>query len=1460
MGGASGPTVGTAASARRPSKGDAAQCGLPLLVLEDGEEEGVSPWSGDACSLEAWPRSAHGWEVSCIDEEREEEVEGERLTEEEEALLLAEESYFARAPPSVHNRQRGHGGRQPEAGQCRPRAARDALRGVRCAASELERVIAKELHAPTSDSAPGFGEDATSLWTAAGRAGASAEELAQHCGEAVKYLERALQQEQHRNVLLRRHVQTNAQRQRRQRLKERSRLIKMPFCSTSVCPTPHVCLEYAVGNKCPLNATKPITLFGRLERRCELSHICPFCRGAECRNRHGYLKEHLGLLKRPLWTESLQETARAPKRNGGSGRARASQLACKPLTEEETSMMNNLAKDLAHRLVRTDRSVDFLRLRVVLLTMSARLVRAVLCRLPYEVLRSLWVCAPAKMDLPYMNLREALTPEVLHSSLLLEDLRKRDAWLQRPIPVDWPSTVTAAAPLGAGLRAVLPLFGEGAPALCCAPPRSLDEEEAKHPRLEPTGWAHGRLQLVPNLVTFRLLLSLFTNGLSDVLPWDCGVVIGGSTCLACATLPESIATRYEKQLQRAVALIAGARTTRHALVTAMGGGPGCEQAVLEIMSFLRPLKAARSLLAPMARELYGYRSAYAGADLDLFVTASSKASAAHALEKTRAALLKAMTSRSQTTSTFYPEDFDDNAADTVLKRIASGVHPEPRLVDGLPYSRELLEKKLAGNFAPVTITHGPVSPVLVRTANSVTICGGHPYRPVQLVIRVAETVDEAVCFADIDCTAAHFDGRTLWAAPRFLRSLELGYNMVGPQQMKSPSGPAAWLPRMAKYARRGIGTLVYELCKHQPRCDVEIDELTRRRLDEAARMARIPELTTPVVCWTALATVEMTARSLVQREHSRTVSVWRRVNDGYDDDQAGDGHLPLGPPVSTAVIKAYLKIQADERAELQARVERRWGRLPNGRHGLDGHVEVANPTEGESWWLGMVKWRRERARELRRKFGLVESELCYMCGESTTREERGTGANIEAAADGTSCDCTEDRSPSRPGGTSSAPNAEVAAWTRFATRVLEASGRTTTVDKPRVPVCLVCTAANQRRREDRENLAGYTAVVTGGRCKVGYEASLMLLRCGAFVVTSTRFPLSAAQRFLQEPDADHWQHRLHIYGADFTSFPSLQGFIAQLAAYYKVDVLVNNAAQTIRRPPAYYRSLLDNEKELSGSSGHHGVVQSLVRVAGRDPWQIVAATMPQARLMARAFSSSCSASCCLAVPVARGSALAGPIGPPGLDEEVHSATVQEVAEAALLFPAGAEDEHGEQLDLRRRTSWNTSLARGGIEPQELLEVLAVNTAAPYLLLQGLLPSLLRPAADTGAQGRFVVNVSSAEGLFSNLGASAKGPEHPHSNMAKAALNMLTKTAASELASQGVYCVAVDPGWVSLMQPHTGNTAAAGDGGSLRRLPPLSAADGAARVVAPILDGVRALRHGDEPARGVLLRNFRPVSW
>ncbi|WP_433078568.1 SDR family NAD(P)-dependent oxidoreductase [Dactylosporangium sp. CA-052675] len=329
-------------------------------------------------------------------------------------------------------------------------------------------------------------------------------------------------------------------------------------------------------------------------------------------------------------------------------------------------------------------------------------------------------------------------------------------------------------------------------------------------------------------------------------------------------------------------------------------------------------------------------------------------------------------------------------------------------------------------------------------------------------------------------------------------------------------------------------------------------------------------------------------------------------------------------------------------------------------------------------------------------------------------------------------------------------------------------------------MCAECATSNTARRHARADLTGRRALLTGGRIKIGFETALKLLRDGAEVMITTRFPGDAGRRFEAVHDAGVWRHRLHIHGVDLLDPAGVVGLTEAVAARWgHLDILVNNAAQTIRRPPSYYRELAAAEDR-----------PALNKPSASDK--------------------------------------AGAMDKTAVDD--------------LFFPAGALDETGEPLDLRPVNSWTLRLHQ--VTPREWLEVQVINAFAPFLLIGRLRP-LLRAAP---SPDRYVVNVSAMEGSFSRANKTAG---HPHTNMAKAGLNMLTRTIADEYAAEGIHVTSVDTGWVTDERPHATREALRERGFRV----PLDVVDGAARVYDPIVRGV----HGD-PVHGVFLKDYRVVQW
>ena len=113
------------------------------------------------------------------------------------------------------------------------------------------------------------------------------------------------------------------------------------------------------------------------------------------------------------------------------------------------------------------------------------------------------------------------------------------------------------------------------------------------------------------------------------------------------------------------------------------------------------------------------------------------------------------------------------------------------------------------------------------------------------------------------------------------------------------------------------------------------------------------------------------------------------------------------------------------------------------------------------------------------------------------------------------------------------------------------------------------------------DLTGKVALVTGGRVKIGFRIVLKLLRCGCEVIASTRFPVAAVRRFQAEEDHLTWQHRLHVVGADLRDLKGLEALCDALPKLVRrLDIIINNACQTVRRPPQYYLPLLQAEASI----------------------------------------------------------------------------------------------------------------------------------------------------------------------------------------------------------------------------------------------------------------------------------------
>jgi NAD(P)-dependent dehydrogenase (short-subunit alcohol dehydrogenase family) len=314
-------------------------------------------------------------------------------------------------------------------------------------------------------------------------------------------------------------------------------------------------------------------------------------------------------------------------------------------------------------------------------------------------------------------------------------------------------------------------------------------------------------------------------------------------------------------------------------------------------------------------------------------------------------------------------------------------------------------------------------------------------------------------------------------------------------------------------------------------------------------------------------------------------------------------------------------------------------------------------------------------------------------------------------------------------------------------------------------LCPTCGAASQAKRDEPIDLAGRRVLITGGRVKIGWATALRCLRAGAEVAVTTRFAADAAARFAAEPDCASWAARLTIHSLDFRRLADVLRAIEAWRGL-PLDILINNAAQTVWHPPEHYAELIAAEQRESE------------------------------------------------LPIERWT-----------------------SELPALF-AGVDTA----IDLRRQHSWVMTLDE--VPPVELVEAQVVNAIVPALLCSRLEPAFLR----SRHPDRYIVNVAALEGQFER---ATKLARHPHTNMAKAALNMLVRTSAEHYASKGIYMIAVDPGWVSHEAPPHARARAEAEGFR----PPLDFEDAAARILDPIARGLAG-----RPVYGVLLKDYAEAPW
>ena len=366
------------------------------------------------------------------------------------------------------------------------------------------------------------------------------------------------------------------------------------------------------------------------------------------------------------------------------------------------------------------------------------------------------------------------------------------------------------------------------------------------------------------------------------------------------------------------------------------------------------------------------------------------------------------------------------------------------------------------------------------------------------------------------------------------------------------------------------------------------------------------------------------------------------------------------------------------------------------------------------------------------------------------------------------------------------------------------------------------------------DFSGRIAIVTGGRVKIGYYIATKLLSYGAKVLITSRFPKDTLFKYQQDPEYEKWKNNLVIYPIDFRIFESTIKFVKFINENFPhVDILVNNAAQTIRRTASYYKYLLPTEtKELNPEDEKKVIKNDYINL------------QKQLKEGEKSKNSKKEIENSLISLVNNDNPDYKEILP--LSVIASQIRIMEEKEQPHVTVMGGD---GQPYDFSGgKNSWNFEFDE--IPFQEFTEVQIINSWTPYYLCVKLKPLMLKsPFTD-----KYIVNVTAVEGIFNHF----KKTTHVHTNMAKAALNMFTRTCGKYLEKENIYMTCVDTGWVSHMgemnkmldpktQEHSEHEMA---------IVPLDELDGAMRVLHPIIEGIKNKKYYS----GVLLKDYVVSNW
>ena len=386
-------------------------------------------------------------------------------------------------------------------------------------------------------------------------------------------------------------------------------------------------------------------------------------------------------------------------------------------------------------------------------------------------------------------------------------------------------------------------------------------------------------------------------------------------------------------------------------------------------------------------------------------------------------------------------------------------------------------------------------------------------------------------------------------------------------------------------------------------------------------------------------------------------------------------------------------------------------------------------------------------------------------------------------------------------------------------------------------LCKKCGDYNYSFRTMKLDFTGRIAIVTGGRVKIGYYIATKLLSYGAKVLITSRFPKDALFKFQKDPDYEKWKNNLVVYPIDFRIFESTIKFVQFINDNFPhVDILINNAAQTIRRTASYYKYLLPIEtKDLNKEDDKKIIKNDFVNLQNQlkegEKEQNSAKSKNEIKNALISLMDNKSKEYQEILPL---SVIASQIR-----------IMEEKSQPHVTVMGG----DGQPYDFSKgKNSWNFEFDE--IPFQEFTEVQIINTWTPYYLCVKLKPLMMQsPFPD-----KYIVNVTSVEGIFNHY----KRSSHVHTNMAKAALNMFTRTCGSYLKDIGIYMTCVDTGWVSPMNEM--NSLLDKDKKNSYENEfvnvPLDELDGAMRVLHPIIEGIKNKNY----LFGILLKDYVKSPW